>query len=227
MSLSKIILLAGVGAVSAAAGVAIPLVMSGGTKVAKADAAPSATEPADAHPTEKASPKADSHGKADSHAKATAKKEHGAGKADAHGKEGGGHAGEAVASGPQFVPFGRIVVNLNEPALTKYLSLDITLLVDGKDEETVRQVVLPPPTEPVAENKDKNTASVKFSTDSRLPILRTWLTSHLADKTMEDVRGKVGINRLRREIQDQFNALMFDDGRERVRDVLFEEFHVE
>ena len=63
--------------------------------------------------------------------------------------------------------------------------------------------------------------------ESRIPILRTWLTSHLADKSMEDVRGKAGINRLRREIQDQFNALLFDDGHERVRDVLFEEFHVE
>jgi flagellar basal body-associated protein FliL len=204
MSMSKILLLVGVGAVSAAAGVAIPLVMSGGTKVAKADAASEATEPADAHASEKALPKADSHGKADSHTKTTAKKEHGADKADAHGKEGGGHAGEAAASGPQFVPFGRIVVNLNEPALTKYLSLDITLLTDGKDK-----------------------ASVSSAVEDRLPILRTWLTSYLADKSMEDVRGKVGINRLRREIQDQFNALMFDDGRERVRDVLFEEFHVE
>ncbi len=198
MSLSRILLLAGVGAVSAAAGVAIPLVMSSGTKVAKADADPAATESADTHGTEKASPKADSHGKADSHTKTPAKKEHGA------GKGGGGHAGEAAASGPQFVPFGRIVVNLNEPALTKYLSLDITLLSDGKDE-----------------------ASVSSAVEDRLPILRTWLTSHLADKSMEDVRGKVGINRLRREIQDQFNALLFDDGRERVRDVLFEEFHVE
>ncbi len=204
MSMSKILLLVGVGAVSAAAGVAIPLVMSAGTKVAKADTAPAATEPADGHPAGKSSPKADPHGKANSHAKAPAKNEHGAGKANAHDKEVGGHGGEAAAIGPQFVPFGRIVVNLNEPALTKYLSLDITLLADGKDE-----------------------ASVSSAVEDRLPILRTWLTSHLADKSMEDVRGKVGINRLRREIQDQFNALLFDDGRERVRDVLFEEFHVE
>ena len=203
MSLKKTILLVGVGTLSAAVGIAVPLVMSGAAKVAKADAvtdeAPHAEE------------KAGAHGKEDAHAKPAAKKDDGHakkddghGKADAHGKGAGDHAGAVIKTGPQFVPFGRIVVNLNEPALTKYLSLDITLLTDAKDEDAVVSGV-----------------------ESRIPILRTWLTSHLADKSMEDVRGKAGINRLRREIQDQFNALLFDDGHERVRDVLFEEFHVE
>ena len=202
MNLKKTILLVGVGAISAAVGIAVPLVMSGATKVAKADAASDEGAHADEH--------SNAHAKEDPHAKPAAKKDDGHGKkddghgsADSHGK-GGDHAGAPVKTGPQFVPFGRIVVNLNEPALTKYLSLDITLLADVKDEDAVVSGV-----------------------ESRLPILRTWLTSHLADKSMEDVRGKAGINRLRREIQDQFNALLFDDGRERVRDVLFEEFHVE
>ncbi len=208
MGVPKVLLLVGVGVVSAGVGVAIPLVM-GGPKVV--DAATShegaeGTEHSEAHPKKEAAEKADGHAKADSHAKAAPKKDDGHGKADAKGK-GGGHgdnAGVAAPTGPQFVPFGRIVVNLNEPALTKYLSLDITLLADGKDDVAVRSAV-----------------------EERLPILRTWLTGHLADKSMEDVRGKAGVNRLRREIQDQFNALLFEDGRERVRDVLFEEFHVE
>lgn len=203
MSLSKTLLLVGVGAASAAAGVAIPLVTSGGTKVAKAEVDPAPTQPADKHSAEKKAEKPGSHDHSSETAKA-GKTDQNSAKSDGSGKGSGGHADSAAASGPQFVPFGRIVVNLNEPALTKYLSLDITLLADGKDE-----------------------ASVKDAVDGRLPILRTWLTSHLADKSMEDVRGKVGVNRLRREIQDQFNALLFDDGRERVRDVLFEEFHVE
>ena len=205
MSLKKTILLVGVGVVSAAVGIAVPLVMSGATKVAKADA----TSEAAPHGVEDANHKTDSHGKEDTHAKPAPKKDDGHGKADAHGKadghgKAGGEHGEVVKTGPQFIPFGRIVVNLNEPALTKYLSLDITLLADAKDESAVSEAVL-----------------------GRVPVLRTWLTSHLADKSMEDIRGKVGINRLRREIQDQFNALLFDDGHERVRDVLFEEFHVE
>ncbi len=192
MSLKKILLIVGVGAISAAVGVAIPLVMSGGTKVVHADTA--AVEHDDGHHGGKPAAKADAH----------AKDDHGAAKADDHGKAGGEHGAAPVKTGPQYIEFGRIVVNLNEPSLTKYLSIDITLMADAKDE-----------------------ASVKSAIESRSPLLRTWLTSHLADKSMEDIRGKVGINRLRREIQDHFNTLMFDDGRERVGDVLFEEFHVE
>lgn len=205
MSLSKTLLLVGVGIASAGVGVAIPFAMGSRSKVAEA-----ATNSEDAADTEvkskKGAEKSDSHDKADSHAKSSSKKDDGHGKAEAPGKSSGhGSSTDAATSnGPQFVQFGRIVVNLNEPALTKYLSLDITLLTDGKDAATVTTAV-----------------------ESRLPILRTWLTSHLADKSMEDVRGKVGINRLRHEIQDQFNALLFDDGHERVKDVLFEEFHVE
>ena len=197
MGLRKILLLVGVGTISIGAGVAIPLVVGGGTKPATGEAA---TDHGDVHKSDKPAEKTDAHRKPDAHAKADVKKN------DGHGKAGGhDDASSAPArSGMQFVSFGRIVTNLNESALTKYLSLDITLQVDGKDE-----------------------AALKSAIEQRLPILRTWLTSHLADKSMEDVRGKVGVNRLRREIQDQFNALLFDDGQERVQDVLFEEFHVE
>ncbi len=206
MNLKKTLLIVGVGAISAAVGVAIPLVMSGGTKVAHADT--EGSEHDDGH-GDKTAAKDDGHGNADPHATAPAKDDHGAAKADDHGKGGGDHGkagdhGAPPKTGPQYLPFGRIVVNLNEPSLTKYLSIDLTLMADAKDE-----------------------SAVKSAMEGRMPVLRTWLTSHLADKTMEDVRGKVGINRLRREIQDQFNSLMFDDGRERVGDVLFEEWHVE
>ena len=88
--------------------------------------------------------------------------------------------------------------------MTRYLSLEVTLQVDGADEE-----------------------DVKTTLGSRKPILQTWLTSHLADKTLEEIRGKVGVNRLRREIQDNFNQLLFTDGKERIQDILFEEFHVQ
>jgi flagellar basal body-associated protein FliL len=97
-----------------------------------------------------------------------------------------------------------MVSNLNEQTLTKYLSLELTLQTDAVHEDEVKAAI-----------------------ESRRPILTTWLTSHLADKTLDDIRGKVGVNRLRREIQDNFNSLLFSDGRERVQDVLFEEFHVQ
>jgi flagellar basal body-associated protein FliL len=44
---------------------------------------------------------------------------------------------------------------------------------------------------------------------------------------MEDLRGAAGQNRLRREIQDHFNTVLFEDGYDRIREVLFEEFNVQ
>lgn len=197
MNLKKIALLGGVGLASAAVGVVIPQVMQGkshdAAEGAKAEAGaghePAAAEKKDKKDKEKKPAKADDHGSGG----------HGGhGAADAKGEE------KKPVEGPCFVPFGHIVVNLNDPTLTRYLSLEVTMQADGLDEEEVKQAI-----------------------ETRKPILQTWLTSHLADKSIEDVRGKVGVNRLRREIQDNFNSLLFTDGRERIQDILFEEFHVQ
>ena len=49
----------------------------------------------------------------------------------------------------------------------------------------------------------------------------------MAEKGTEDLRGKFGRNRLRREMHDYFNKVLFEDGIERIQDVLFSEFHVQ
>lgn len=202
MNLKKVLLLGGVGLASAAAGVAIPQMMSGKShepaEAAPVEPAPPAKDAGHAKKEKKPAAKADDHG-ASGHGTAAAS---GHGATDSHGKASGG--AKPHVEGPCFVPFGRTVVNLNDPNLTKYLSLEVTLQVDLDDEEDAKSAI-----------------------ESRKPILQTWLTGHLADKTLEDIRGKVGVNRLRREIQDNFNALLFTDGRERIRDILFEEFHVQ
>ena len=190
MNLKKLILLGGVGVASAAAGIAIPQMMKGqsheGDEATTKEAA--SGHDAGGHDKKEKKAKGDDHG---GHGAAT----------DPHGKPG---AEKVPNDGPAFIPFGRTVVNLNDPTLTRYLSLELTVQTEGADEE-----------------------DVKSALEKRKPILQTWLTSHLADKTIEDIRGKVGVNRLRREIQDNFNALLFTDGRERIQDILFEEYHVQ
>jgi flagellar FliL protein len=105
---------------------------------------------------------------------------------------------------PAFVPVGDVVVNLSEERLTRYLRVKLILVVDESQEKVVKDLF------------DKNKA-----------ILKNWLISHLSDKTLAEVSGASGVNRLRREIQDQFNAILFPDGSEKIRDVLFEEFVVQ
>lgn len=103
-----------------------------------------------------------------------------------------------------FIPFGEITVNLNEGRLNRYLRLKIALQVDKLQVDDVNKAV-----------------------ERQKLVLKNWLLSHLSDKDQEEIRGAAGQNMLRREIRDQFNALLFDDGYDRVYDVLFEEFNVQ
>lgn len=108
---------------------------------------------------------------------------------------------------PIFVhPFGEVVVNLNEGRMNRYLRLDITLMVDG-------------------DKKAEKAFGVEM--EQKKSILTNWLLGFLADMSMDDVRGAAGQNRLRREIQNAFNANLYPDGDDRILDVLFEEFSIQ
>ena len=113
-------------------------------------------------------------------------------------------AKKAADAKPAFVAFGEVAVNLAEERLTRYIRIKLILVVDTAHEKAVSEMV----------TKQK-------------AILKNWLISYLSDKSMKDVTGAVGVNRARREIQDQFNSVLFPDGSEKIRDVLFEEFLVQ
>jgi flagellar basal body-associated protein FliL len=113
---------------------------------------------------------------------------------------------EAPPPAPSFVQFGDVVVNLNEGRMNRYLRLKITL-----------QVAVPPEEIPQIEQE----------VTKHKAILTSWLLGYLADMSMEDIRGAAGQNRLRREIHDQFNLVMFPDTEGEIKDVLFEEFNVQ
>ena len=105
---------------------------------------------------------------------------------------------------PSLIEFGEVVVNLNDPRLTRYLRLNISLLVDQSQKDAVTK-----------------------SLENNQPILKSWLLSYVADKAMDDIRGATGQNRLRREIQNHFNSVMFPGSTPRIRNVLFQEFNIQ
>jgi flagellar basal body-associated protein FliL len=120
-----------------------------------------------------------------------------------------GSSGEAEGkrhSAPNlaFVSFGEVTVNLAEERLTRYLRAKLVLVVEQKQEKAV------------TENMQKNKA-----------ILKNWLISHLRDKSIKEVSGAAGVNRLRREILEQFTTLLSPGDTEPLQDVLFEEFVVQ
>lgn len=119
-----------------------------------------------------------------------------------------GKGGEGEKQGPSgkraYVPFGDVVVNLNEERLTRYLRVKLLLVVDAAFEKSVNDAV----------SKSK-------------PLLKNWLIGYLSDKSLQDVSGAAGVNRLRREIWREFNAELFPDGSEKILDIFFEEFVVQ
>jgi len=149
---------------------------------------------------------------ADPHAEEAAAEEHAA---DSHGGGhggggGSGHGDSHGAGAPKsnstiaFVNFGDIVVNLDEGKLNRYLRLKIMLQVMTKDE-----------------------AQVTGAIDTQRVVLKNWLLSYLSDKELADIRGAAGQGMLRREIQEYFNTTLFPDGKDRIYDVLFDEFNIQ
>lgn len=103
-----------------------------------------------------------------------------------------------------IVPFGEVVVNLTEDRMNRYLRLKLAVLADADAEKEVTEKIT------------KQKAAVK----SRM-------ISHLSGKTLKDVSGTVGVNRLQREMLEKIDDVIYPDGESKVRDVLFEEYVVQ
>jgi len=105
----------------------------------------------------------------------------------------------------EFIDFGSVVANLAEGRLTRYLKVDITLQVSGKDAGKVREMM----------------------SEGEKAVFKNWLIGYLSDKKRDEVNGTANINRLRREIQDGFNAILAEQGEGKIDSVLFTEFNVQ
>ena len=105
-----------------------------------------------------------------------------------------------------YIPFTEkpIVANLNDGRMTRYVNVAVSLKISKEKEAEIRRLI-----------------------DQKLPELRDWTVRHLSGKTLDDIRGEAGMNRLRREIGDSFNEMLFPDGYDRIYDVLFPEFAVQ
>jgi flagellar FliL protein len=103
-----------------------------------------------------------------------------------------------------LVPFGEVVVNLGEERLTRYLRAKLLIVVDEAQQKNVKELV-----------------------DKQKPFMKSWLISYLSDQSLLEVSGAAGVNRIRREVRDRFNAMLYPDGSECIQDILFDEFVVQ
>lgn len=112
---------------------------------------------------------------------------------------------EADEARYDYVQFGDVVANLAEGRATRYVKVNLTLQVPSEDAPAVRRLV---------EGEKK-------------AVFQDWLLSYLSDKQLEEVTGGTALAKLRRDIQDGFNAVLAEHGEERVEGVLFTEFNIQ
>jgi flagellar basal body-associated protein FliL len=110
---------------------------------------------------------------------------------------------DEVAKSP-YIDFGQVVVNLDEGRLSRYLQVKLSLQVASSHYGQTSKAVLA----------------------SKVP-LQDALLKYLADKSLEDIRGSTAQDRMRQEIRDRFNTLLFPDGSAQIEQVLFEQFVVQ
>ena len=112
--------------------------------------------------------------------------------------------GEALKNKQAAVPFGDVVVNLGEDRLNRFLRVKIMCAIDEAETKEITELLT-----------------------TQKAFLKSWLIGYLSDQSTQEVTRKVGVNRIRREIRDQFNAMLFPEGEEKIIDILFDEFVVQ
>ncbi len=98
-----------------------------------------------------------------------------------------------------------IVVNLNDPGVTRYVRISLTLEVGGTMDEKEGKVFL----------------------DQKKPLMKHWLTLYLSNQTTEDARGEKNLMRMQTQISETLNAGLFPEGKPRIKSVLFKEFAIQ
>jgi flagellar basal body-associated protein FliL len=97
-----------------------------------------------------------------------------------------------------------MVVNLADERAMRYLRVKLAVLVDADKEKEVSDLLT-----------------------KKKPAVKSKLISHLAGKTLKDVSGTVGVNRLQREILERFEEVLYPEGHSPLRAILFEEYVVQ
>jgi flagellar basal body-associated protein FliL len=98
-----------------------------------------------------------------------------------------------------------VIANLDEPGVTRYARVTITLQLNPQMDQ------------------EKGTAFL----EGKKLILRDWLTTYIAGLSLERVRGTRNLSRIKKEVRDSFNELLFSEGKPFINDILFKEFAIQ
>jgi flagellar basal body-associated protein FliL len=97
------------------------------------------------------------------------------------------------------------VVNLNDPGVTRYVRIGLTLEVSSTMDEKEGRPFL----------------------DQKKPLMKHWLTLFLSNQTIEDTRGEKNLTRMETQICDTLNSNLFPASKPRIKGILFREFAIQ
>ena len=98
-----------------------------------------------------------------------------------------------------------VVANLNEPKVTRYIRVSLTL--------TIKKTL------------DEKKGVTFF--EIKKPYITNWLTIYLASQGIEDIRGDKNLTRIQSELADMLNERLFHDSEQYITRVLIQEFAVQ
>lgn len=98
-----------------------------------------------------------------------------------------------------------VIANLDEPGVTRYARVAVTLELSGDMDPEAGTAFL----------------------DEKKAALRDWLTTYIAGLSLERVRGTSNLARIKKEIRDQFNELVFAESQPFIVKILFKEFAIQ
>ncbi|HPC94908.1 MAG TPA: flagellar basal body-associated FliL family protein [Sedimentisphaerales bacterium] len=98
-----------------------------------------------------------------------------------------------------------VVANLNEPGVTRYVRIALTLEVGDRLSEKDGTPFL----------------------EQRKPLLKNWLTLFVANLTLEDIRGERNLRHVQSQIADTFNQGLFPNAPPCIKRVLFKELSIQ
>ena len=97
-----------------------------------------------------------------------------------------------------------LIVNLNEPQVTRYLRVALSFDIASEDYNTAKALI-----------------------EKKMNDMKNWLITYLSDLSLEDVRGAKNINRARREILDSLNDRLWPGERSLIVNVSLKEWIVQ
>jgi flagellar basal body-associated protein FliL len=121
-------------------------------------------------------------------------------------EKGHGRSSSRAENGePWFYDIEPIVANLNEPGVTRYVRVALTLEVgNGMDPLEGKEFL-----------------------DLKKPLLKHWLTLYLSNQTLEGVRGEKSLCRVQTQIMDVLNQGLFPNAKPQIVSVLLRELSIQ